>query len=52
MENKHILTVIDELGHLLETYKDEIKFKDLQIENLNKKIERIESYIRTLEKGA
>ena len=42
MEN--ILVVIDELGALLEKYKSEIKFKDLQIDNLKKEIERIEQY--------
>lgn len=43
MEN--ILTVIDELGALIEKYKDEIKFKDYEIDNLKKKIENVESYI-------
>lgn len=43
MEN--ILTVIDELGSLLNKYKDEIKYKDYEIESLKKKIESIENYI-------
>ena len=43
MEN--ILIVIDELGNLLSKYKDEIKFKDYEIESLKKKIESIEQYI-------
>lgn len=43
MEN--ILTVIDELGALIEKYKDEIKFKDYEIERLNKKITQIEQYV-------
>lgn len=43
MEN--ILTVINELGALIEKYKDEIKYKDWEIESLKKKIEQIESYI-------
>lgn len=43
MEN--ILTVIEELGSLLNKYKDEIKYKDYEIESLKKKIENIESYI-------
>lgn len=43
MEN--ILTVIDELGSLLTKYKDEIKYKDYEIERLKKKIEQIEQYI-------
>lgn len=43
MEN--ILTVIDELGALIEKYKNEIKFKDYEIERLNKKITQIEQYV-------
>lgn len=43
MEN--ILTVIDELGSLLTKYKDEIKYKDYEIERLKKKIEQIEQYV-------
>ena len=43
MEN--ILVVIEELGALIEKYKDEIKYKDYEIESLKKKIEQIESYI-------
>ena len=43
MEN--ILTVIDELGALLNKYKDEIKYKDYEIDSLKKKITEIESYI-------
>lgn len=43
MEN--ILTVIDELGNLLNKYKDKIKYKDYEIESLKKKIEQIEQYI-------
>ena len=43
MEN--ILMVIDELGSLLTKYKDEIKYKDYEIDNLKKKIEQIEQYI-------
>ena len=43
MEN--ILTVIDELGNLLSKYKDEIKYKDYEIDSLKKKIEQIENYI-------
>ena len=42
MEN--ILTVIDELGSLLNKYKDEIKYKDYEIDSLKKKIEQIEAY--------
>lgn len=45
MNEKNILLVIDELGSLLEKYKHEIKYKDIEIEHLHKKIERIESYI-------
>lgn len=52
MDNKNILNVIDELGGLIEKYKDEISYKDIQIEHLKNKIERIEQYINTIEKGA
>ena len=43
MEN--ILVVIEELGSLLTKYKDEIKYKDYEIDSLKKKIEQIEQYI-------
>jgi hypothetical protein len=43
MEN--ILTVIEELGSLLSKYKDEIKYKDYEIDSLKKKIEQIENYV-------
>ena len=53
MNNDKILKVIEELGEMLMNKDNEIKFQKIQIENLNNKIERIESYIRTLEsKGA
>ena len=42
---ENILTVIDELGSLLTKYKDEIKYKDYEIERLKEKIEQIEQYI-------
>lgn len=45
MDNKNILIVIDELGALIEKYKDEIRFKDYEIDSLKKKIEQIEQYI-------
>ena len=43
MEN--ILVVINELGALLEKYKDEIKYKDYEIDSLKRKIESIEQHI-------
>ena len=43
MEN--ILIVIEELGSLLSKYKDEIKYRDYEVDSLKKKIEQIESYI-------
>lgn len=43
MEN--ILIVIEELGSLFGKYKDEIKYKDYEIDSLKKKIEQIEQYI-------
>lgn len=42
MEN--ILVVIEELGSLLSKYKDEIRYKDYEIDSLKKKIEKIEQY--------
>lgn len=45
MDNKNILIVIDELGALIEKYKDEIRFKDYEIDGLKKKIEQIENYV-------
>lgn len=41
----NILVVIDELGSLLSKYKDEIRYKDYEIEGLKKKIAEIENYI-------
>ena len=53
MNEKNILRVIEELGAIINTYENEIKYKDVCIENLKTKIERIEEYIKTLEnKGA
>lgn len=43
MEN--ILIVIEELGSLLSKYKDEIKYKDYEIDSLKRKIESIEQHI-------
>lgn len=45
MEQKNILTVIEELGLMLDKYKTDIRLKDYEIERLNKKINQIESYI-------
>lgn len=45
MENKNIITVIEELGEIISKYKDDIKFKDYEIERLNNKIETIEKYV-------
>ena len=42
--NKGMLEVIDELGLLISKYKDEIKFKDCEIQSLKRKIEEIESF--------
>lgn len=42
MQEKDILTVIEELGKMIDTYKNEIKFKDYEIEALRKRIELIE----------
>ena len=43
MEN--ILIVIEELGSLINKYKEDIKFKDYEIERLKNKIEQVEQYI-------
>lgn len=43
MEN--ILVVIEELGSLLSKYKDEIRYKDYEIDSLKKKITEIENYL-------
>lgn len=43
MEN--ILVVIEELGNLLSKYKDEIRYKDYEIDSLKKKITEIENYL-------
>lgn len=48
----NILTVIDELGTLIEKYKDEIKYKDYEIDRLKKKIEQIEQYVEFYSKEA
>lgn len=40
MEN--ILTIIEELGALIKEYKQEIKFKDIEIQHLKNKIQYIE----------
>lgn len=45
MEEKNIITVIEELGAMLDKYKSDIKYKDYEIERLKKKIQSIESYI-------
>ena len=42
MQEKDILVVIEELGKMISTYKDEIKFKNYEIEALKKRIEQIE----------
>ena len=45
MKYENIITVIDELGNIINEFKDEIKFKDEQIEKLNKKITYIEQVL-------
>lgn len=51
MGNKNIVTIIEELGEIISKYKDDIKFKDFQIERLEKKIETIENYIAFYSEG-
>lgn len=41
MNNKNILTIIEELGALLEKYKTEIQLKDWEITSLKKQIEEL-----------
>ena len=48
MEN--ILTVIDELGALIEKYKGEIEIKDWEIKRLKNKIEQIENFANSYSK--
>lgn len=45
MDSNNIITIIEELGEIISKYKNEIKYKDYQIDNLKKKIEQIESYL-------
>ena len=45
MKSENIITVIDELGNIINEFKSEIKFKDEQIEKLNKKITYIEQIL-------
>lgn len=45
MEEKNILTVIEELGAMLDKYKSDIKYKDYEIKQLKNKIQSIESYV-------
>lgn len=53
MQEINILKVIEELGELLTSKDNKIKLQEYEIENLHKKIERIEEYIKILEnKGA
>lgn len=44
MKEKNILEVIEELGCTITKYKDDIKFKDIEIEHLKRKIEQIEAF--------
>lgn len=37
------MTVIDELGGIIQKYKDVIKFKDDEIDDLKRKLEELES---------
>lgn len=38
-----ILTIIEELGKLINNYKNELIYKDIQISNLKSEIERLEN---------
>lgn len=49
MKDKNIITVIEELGEIISKYKDDIKFKDYQIQSLKEKIEQIESYLDVIQ---
>lgn len=50
MENKNILTVIEELGALIERYKDEIEIRDWEVKRLKNKIEEIEKFANSYSK--
>ncbi len=41
MDNKNILTVIEQLGALLDKYKTEIQLKDWEISSLKQQIEEL-----------
>lgn len=42
--NNRYMKIIEALGELLLNKDEKIKFKDLEIETLKKKVERIEQY--------
>ena len=46
----NILTVIDELGSLIEKYKGEIEIRDWEIKRLKNKIEQIENFANSYSK--
>ena len=49
MNTNNIVAVIEELGEIISKYKNDIKFKDYEIERLNKKVNSIENYLREKE---
>lgn len=52
MQEVNILKVIEELGEILTNKDNKIKLQEYEINNLKAKIERIEAYISSMEKGA
>lgn len=49
MNTNNIVTIIEELGEIISKYKNDIKFKDYEIERLNKKVKSIEDYLKEKE---
>jgi hypothetical protein len=50
MNTDKIILVIEELGEIISKYKNEIKWKNCEIERLNKKVKSIEDYLKEKEK--
>ena len=49
MNTDKIIIVIEELGEIISKYKNEIKWKNCEIERLNKKVKSIEDYLEEKE---
>lgn len=49
MNTDKVILVIEELGEIISKYKNEIKWKNCEIERLNKKVKSIEDYLKEKE---